>query len=150
MRRLHDNTLKITGRLKIRVFDPVTGETKQELETENLVVDAGLDHIADQFGSQSQAVMSHMAIGQGAVAPAANDTTLGSELGRVALSSRTTAANTTSFSATFPAGTGTGSVTEAGIFNAASAGTMLNRSTFGVVTKGANDAMTINWDVTIN
>jgi hypothetical protein len=52
--------------------------------------------------------------------------------------------------ATFSAGTGTGAVVEAGIFNAASAGTMLCRTVFAVVNKGVDDAMTITWQITVS
>ena len=51
---------------------------------------------------------------------------------------------------TFAAGTGTGAITEAGIFNASSGGTMLCRTVFSVVNKGASDAMTITWTVTVS
>ena len=51
---------------------------------------------------------------------------------------------------TFPAGTGTGAVTEAGILNASSGGTLLCRTEFNVVNKGASDAMTITWTVTVS
>jgi hypothetical protein len=52
--------------------------------------------------------------------------------------------------ASFPAGTGTGAVTEAGIFNASSGGTMLCRTVFSVVNKGADDAMSITWTITVS
>lgn len=45
--------------------------------------------------------------------------------------------------ATFAAGTGTGALTEAGIFNASSAGTMLNRVVFATVNKGASDTLIV-------
>jgi hypothetical protein len=56
----------------------------------------------------------------------------------------------TTYVASFPAGTGTGAVTEAGIFNASSAGTMLCRTVFGVVNKGVDDAMSITWAITVS
>ena len=43
------------------------------------------------------------------------------------------------------AGTGTGAVTEAGILNASSSGTLLCRTEFSVVNKGSADSMTITW-----
>jgi hypothetical protein len=52
--------------------------------------------------------------------------------------------------ATFPAGTGTGAVTEAGLFNASSAGTLLCRTVFSVINKGAADTLGITWTVTVN
>jgi hypothetical protein len=94
--------------------------------------------------------MSHMAIGTGAVAPALANTALGTEVGRVALSSTNVAANVVTYAATFPAGTGTGAITEAGNFNAAGAGTMLNRVTFSVINKAAGDSLAVTWTVTIN
>ena len=45
---------------------------------------------------------------------------------------------------------GTGAITEAGIFNASSSGTMLCRTVFSVVNKGASDSMTITWTVTVS
>lgn len=91
-----------------------------------------------------------MAVGASSTAPAAGDTALGSELARVALGSGTASTNIVTYTATFPAGTGTGAIVEAGILNAASAGTLLCRTTFAVVNKGANDAMSVTWTVTIS
>ena len=48
------------------------------------------------------------------------------------------------------AGTGTGAVTEAAILNASSGGTMLCRTVFSVVNKGASDSMTVTWTVTVS
>ena len=45
---------------------------------------------------------------------------------------------------------GTGAVTEAGIFNASSGGTMLCRTVFAVVNKGADDGMSITWQITVS
>jgi hypothetical protein len=94
--------------------------------------------------------MTNMAVGAGATAAAAGDTALGSELGRVTLASSTSSANVVTYTATFPAGTGTGAITEAGIFNAASSGTLLCRTVFSVVNKGASDAMSITWTITVS
>ena len=44
----------------------------------------------------------------------------------------------------------TGAITEAGIFNALTAGTMLCRTTFPVVNKAAGDSIVITWVVTIS
>jgi hypothetical protein len=93
--------------------------------------------------------MSHMAIGTGTTAPAGGDTTLESEAGRVALNSNVRTANAIAYVATFPAGTGTGAITEAGILNAASAGILLCRTTFAVINKGAADTLGITWTVSV-
>lgn len=127
-----------------------TGAIKSEFTTKNLVVTSGKNFLASRAAGTAQAVMSHMAIGSGTVAPVAANTTLGTELGRVGLTSSNVTNNTIQYVATFGAGVGTGAVTEAGIFNAASAGTMLNRTTFPVINKGASDALTITWNLTLN
>ena len=49
---------------------------------------------------------------------------------------------------TFPAGTGTAALTEAAVLNASSGGTMLCRTVFLTVNKGANDSMSVSWSVT--
>ena len=141
--------LKATGKLDIILKDS-DGNIKQELHVPNLVVTVGKTFIASRMVGTSSPVMNHMAIGTNATAPVSANTTLGTEVARVALSSATATANTVSYSATFPAGTGSGAITEAGIFNAASSGTLLCRTTFAVVNKSAPDALTINWNVTIN
>ena len=45
---------------------------------------------------------------------------------------------------------GTGAVTEAGIFNAGSGGTMLCRTTFPAVNKASGDSIAITWVVTVS
>ena len=135
--------LKLTGKLSIAINDEVVQEVP------NLVVTAGKNYVADRIKNNST-VMSHMAIGTGSTAAAAGDTALGSQQARTALTSTTVTDNEIVYVDTFPAGTGTGAITEAGIFNASSGGTMLCRTVFSVVNKGANDAMTITWTVTVS
>lgn len=135
--------LKLTGKLSIAINDEVVQEVP------NLVVTAGKNYVADRIKNNST-VMSHMAIGTGTAAAAAGNTALGSESARTALTSTTVTDNEIVYVDTFAAGTGTGAITEAGIFNASSGGTMLCRTVFSVVNKGASDAMTITWTVTVS
>jgi hypothetical protein len=53
------------------------------------------------------------------------------------------------YASTFAAGTGTGALVEAGIFNAASAGTMLCKTSFDVVNKQTADTIAITWTINI-
>lgn len=150
-----NETLKITGDVQITVFDQATGEVKDSREIKNLVVSSGKTFIAAAIlktTTDSPAAMTHMELGTGTTLANVADTTLQSAIAgsRVALSSATSAANVTTYVASFPAGTGTGAVTEAGIFNASTAGTMLCRTVFSVVNKGVNDAMTITWAITVS
>jgi hypothetical protein len=140
--------LSATGKLSIVVNDNA-GNLKQELNVTNLVVDAGLDYIASRMKDATETAMTHMAIGSGTTDPAPADTALQTQLGRVSLTSTTVTGNSVAYEASFPAGTGTGAVTEAGIFNASSGGTMLCRTEFAVINKAAGDSMTITWTVTV-
>ena len=140
------------GRVHIQVFD-AEGNLKEEQTVKNLVVTTGLNHIADRLGASSPATrMSHMEVGTGTTAPAAGDTALETAIAssRVSLTSQTVSTNTVEYVGDFPAGTGTGAVTEAGVFNASSAGTMLCRTTFSVVNKGAADTLKITWTLTVS
>lgn len=136
--------LKLTGKLQIFRNDAL------EREVDNLVVTAGKGFVASRMGGTGAAVMSHMAIGTGAAAAAAGDTTLQTENARVALASANVAANEITYTATFPAGTGTGTITEAGVLNAGSGGTLLCRTVFSSIAKGASDSVTIVWTVTVS
>lgn len=56
----------------------------------------------------------------------------------------------TTYTATFGAGIAFGAWTEAGLFTAASAGIMLSRTVFPVITKGPLDSITVTWTLTIS
>jgi|TARA_B100001094_G_scaffold327640_1_gene386305 hypothetical protein len=136
--------LKLTGKLTIALNDEIVQEVP------NLVVTAGKGYVASRMKDASATAMSHMAIGSGDTAAAAGQTALGTELARTALTSTTVSGADIVYVDTFAAGTGTGAVKEAAILNASSGGTMLCRTVFSVVNKGANDAMTITWTVTVS
>ena len=139
--------LKLKGKLTISLNDDVVQEV------DNLVVTAGKEFVASSIlktTSNSPAAMTHMAIGSGTNNPAAGDTALQTELGRVSLASSSASGAVVTYTATFGAGPGTGAVTEAGILNASSSGTLLCRTEFNVVNKGSADSMTITWTVTVS
>lgn len=145
--------VKATGSVKLVLSDAL-GNIKDIKEDHNLVVSTGKAFIAARMGSAASSVMSHMAIGTSSTAESAAQTALITQAGIVALTSTTlittTVANDTiQYVASFPAGTGTGAITEAGLFNASSAGVMLARTVFSVINKGASDVLTITWKVTI-
>lgn len=143
----HD-ALKVTGDVAITLYNK-DGSVKDQREIKNLVVTVGKEFIAARMvGTPDE--MSHMAIGSGTTAAAGANTALGSELGRVALASDSASGVVVTYTASFPPGTGTGAVTEAGVFNAGTAGTMLCRTVFAVVNKGADDAMSITWQITVS
>lgn len=143
-----NENFKVIGDVEIIVTAP-DGSVKDHREIKNLVVSGGKYWIASRMVNASDSVMTHMAIGTGSVAPTAGNTALESEAARVALASTTRSSNQVTYNTVFAAGTGTGAITEAGIFNASALGTMLCRTVFSVVNKDTLDSLTINWTVTI-
>lgn len=140
--------IKVTGQLGITLTD-ADGNIKEQHLHKNLVVTVGKAWIAARMkATGAPTEMTHMAVGTGSTAAADANTALGTESARVSLSSAVSGAVVT-YTASFPAGTGTAALTEAGIFNASSAGTMLCRTVFPVVNKGASDSMAITWTVTV-
>ena len=139
---IHDD-LKLTGALTIALNDVIVQET------ENLVVTAGKNWVADRM-NDANAVMSHMAVGTGTTEALAAQTALITENDRNALTSTTVTDNAIAYVATWAAGDATAAITEAGIFDASTGGDMLARTKFDVVNKGSADSMTITWTITVS
>jgi hypothetical protein len=142
-------TVNVTGRLKISRLNE-SGDELEVREVKNLIVAVGKNVITSRLVGNTTAIPSHMAVGSSNTAATISQTALGTEIGRVVLDSSTRTNNTIAYVATFPAGTGTGSLTEAAIFNAGSTGDMLCRTNFNEVNKGAADVIVITWNVTIS
>lgn len=146
---MNQEVLKASGALRV-VVTGKDGKVKEEHEFKNLVVTVGKNFVASRMVGTASSVMSHMAIGSDNTPAAVGQTTLGSELGRVSLAGATATDNVVTYTATFPAGTGTGAITEAGILNNSSGGTLMCRTTFPVVNKAAGDSIAITWVVTVS
>jgi len=148
---MFNDAIKMTGNLKLVLTDE-NGNIKQEEEVKNLVVTAGKGFIASRMKDATATAMTHMEVGTGTTAAAVGDTTLQTVVAssRTLLTSTTVTTNSVAYVCSFGAGVGTGALTEAGLFNAASAGTMLCRTVFSVINKGAADTLGITWTVTVN
>ena len=141
----------MTGQLYINHFRD--GKLIDTRFIPNLVVTTGKNFIASRMLGTTSSVMSHMGVGTGGTSPVVGDTTLQTPIGgsRVVFSTTPSASGATlTYTAEFAPGVGTGAITEAGIFNASSAGTMLCRTTFAVVNKAAGDTINISWAVSIS
>lgn len=160
--------LKLSGRLNIVVTDQ-TGQVKQEQQVDNLVVESGLRWITESMAktTNTPAAMTHMGIGDSTTSATDGDSDLlgtnklrkGFTTATVANSSPAAGRGNIVYVCQFGtadrlpnhvANSNNSSITEAGIFNAASGGTMLCRTTFPVVNKGDNDTMTITWTITLD
>ena len=145
-----NENLKLSGQLNIVLRDK-DGNIKEERIEKNLVVSAGLTFIASRMKDATATAMTHMGLGSGTSNAVAGQTDLVSLLGsREVLDSTTASSNTIVYVSSFEAGDATGAVTEAGIFNAASSGTMLCRVKFNVVNKAADDTMAVTWTITLS
>lgn len=138
-----NDLLSMRGDVVIKLNDEVV------LEKKNLIVTAGKAFLANAIINSSASPFTNMAVGTGTTAAAVGDTALGSELARSAFTSSSVASNVVSLSTTYAAGTGIGALTEAGIFNAGSGGTMLSRVVFSAINKGSADSLTISWTITV-
>ena len=120
---------------------------------DNIIVGGGFDFVADAIGNGSvrPGVMGWIAVGTGSTAAASTQTALVTELKRNAATyAHTTGTKVFTFTANFLAGDATGAITEAGVFNAASAGTMFDRVVFPVVNKGSDDSLTAVFTFTMS
>lgn len=144
-----DDGVRLRGHIHAVLRDPL-GDVKQIEEVDNLITTVGRNAIVERLDSSpSTGVPTHMAIGTGATAAAAGDTTLQTELDRNALTSNTSSANVLTMVGDWAAGDGTGAITEAGVLNAASTGTLYARAVFSVINKAAGDTLQITWTFTL-
>lgn len=143
--------LNCTGKLKVEIFDS-EGNLKNTKEYKNLVVQTGKNYAAIKFAGKTVESISHMALGSGTAIPANTDTTLGNELGRSAITSISVNANTVKMIASFAEGVATGEIREAGLFNNANPknGIMISHAQIDIITKNADDTITITWEITLN
>ena len=121
----------------------------KEARTANTVTTAGKAGVADQLlASPTLSKPTHMAIGTGS--PGA--TLLGAEIDRNALTSKTRSGAVVTCVADWAAGDGTGAISEAGIFDIATANTvnMYCSASFGVINKAAGDTLQITWTITVS
>jgi len=145
------NLISIEGKSNIIVLDE-KGNLKQLVESENLVVTNGLNHVIDMLGSSPGSYMLAMAIGTGTTAPTSGNTALQNEISRKSATIAESGKNIRYTGVWSPADLSSVSITEAGIFNHASSGqgVMFARQTPSAINLGTNDNVTMNWDFTFN
>ena len=139
-----EETLRIRGHVAFRLEHE--DGTVEEWELDNTVTTAGKNGLADQIlASPTLGKPTHMAIGTGTPGASA----LGTELDRNALDNKTRSGAVITFTATWAAGDGTGTLTEAGIFDAAAAGNMWCSTSFAAKPKAAGDTLSATWTFTV-
>jgi len=127
-------------------------ETICEREGYNTICTTGLHAFVGELASAAISATRNpfyfIGIGSDSTAETAGDTALGGELSR---HTGTVTAFTAVYQvkATFASGSGTGNVYEFGLFDANTAGNMLSRDTEALITKGANDTLTVTAQITL-
>ncbi len=143
------DTITLIGEVTAEVFAD-DGALKMREVTRNLVLTVGKNMIADRLlASPTLAVPTHMGVGTSGTAAAAGDTTITGET-RVALTSKTRSTNVVTFVGDWAAGSATGTLQEAGLWDNSSGGNLVGRATYTSIVKGASDTLKITWTWTIS
>lgn len=150
---------KLNGWIKIDHFD-TEGNLIETVETPNALTNTGFTEVAGLFCSDqsgSYTAFDYIAVGTGTTAATATNTQLGTEetqngLTRAASTGTLVQVNVANDTAQLVKSftvTGNVAVTESGVFNASSAGTMLCRQTFSAINVANGDTLQITWKVTV-
>jgi hypothetical protein len=142
----------LCGKMGAILYGP-DGSIKARREVYNTVTTLAHKMAADQLLDAPAVVTpGWMELGTGTGQTAASSILAAYIAGsRTALDSKTRGANAIiTMICTFPAATGTGPVTEAGVFNVVTQNTtdLLLYSSFAVINKGAGDALVVTWTLT--
>ena len=139
--------IKIRGIITLELIGP-DGLVRDVRRVENIVTNVGRAHIIDRLQAAGAAVCDSIAIGTTNTAAAAADPTLVAENARAQGTLSQPDAYTDRCVYTFAAGTGTGTIVEAGRLNAASNGTLMGRQVFTGIVKTASDSLQVTYDFT--
>lgn len=147
-KRLLDS-IGLKGVLTIEVRDAATGALLRTETVSNLTVLAGRNLLRDFLAGDAVTGLTHFAVGLGTTAADAADTTLETEEFRDVTTQFVDDAGKLTVKFYLPSGAANGhTLTEAGIFTAAVAGTMYNRAVHAGIAKTVNIALIYSWDLT--
>ena len=146
--------LPLKGEVIIEHFR--AGELLEAKHIKNLVVSAGKAGVASRInGAGAEAAFTYLAIGTGTAAADAGDLTLGAEIttaggqrgAATCTRVNTTVTNDTAQDLLLYNFTGSFAVTETGMLNANSAGTLLARQVFAAINVVSGDSLQITWKI---
>lgn len=148
--------LRKKGILSAGVTLSIFGHFAEKMVISNLITTAGVSGIAARInGSGSPAAYTYIALGLGTTAAADANTQLESEIttsggaraaASVSLVTTDTAGDTAQLQNTFNFTTGgTFAITESGVLNSASTGTLLARQVFSAINVASGDSLQVTW-----
>jgi len=140
--------VRLRSKVEIELYDKEQNLITRREEEGKLIVDTGFRWMQKQLGEHVTTSMYYSAIGTDNTAPAAGQTALGAETARG--SGVFTSISTTEFQNEKSFTSLSATIVEAGLFNAASGGAMLDRVTFGAITLASSDELVIRWRITLS
>lgn len=146
------------GSYEIKVID-ANGNVKTHFEVPNMITNVGISGVADLIGGVNGiSDFEYIAIGSGTTGETQSDTTLEYEITSPSSAARQQASkslvttsvdyDTLQLQATFSFDSDM-KITEAGVFNASSGGTMLSRKTFNEVNVSNGDSLQITYKIQV-
>lgn len=150
----HNKLGRFLFKLGLDLRGPLFGFYNSEMQISNLITTVGKAAIADLLGDVNTiAAFDYIAVGTGTTAAAVGDTTLETEItdsgmaraqGANSLVTTDTTNDTLQCTKTFTV-TGSKAVTESGVLNAASSGTLLAHQVFAAINVSNGDTLAITW-----
>jgi len=142
---------RATGTVRKQLFDE-NGVCIYEHTDSNLVVTSGKVAEAAWLAASSQSgpFMSYVGLGTGSTSPTVGDTVLQTPLPTYVQGTLSSVSNVWQNVTTFGPGVDTGAITEAGLFQTSSGGTMWARNVFSVINKGAGNSLVVTWQITLS
>jgi hypothetical protein len=130
----------------VETFDVRTGEKLSESRHSNMAVDSGLNLLRDFLYGDGPTHITHGAVGTDTAATVAGDTALTTEVFRDVIAARVKGTQSLTLQFVLGSTHANGStLTEAGLFNASSGGTMYARVVTSAVNKTALVSVLYTW-----
>lgn len=146
-------TTGLYGQFQATVRGP-GGEVKTSVCGSNVVCTNGKEFLASFLQSAAAAASTftcrYLAVGTDGTAEAASNTALGTEVARHTATVSYVSNQIYQLTATFTTGVAAGDIAEYGVLSSNTAGTLLSRDTETTIPVGANDTLTVVWQLTIN
>lgn len=156
MQRVYEeegSIIRLKGRYIANLYGP-NGELKQQVIGNNVVTTNGKEFLAAFLNSAAAAATTftarYIAVGTDTTGEAASNTAMGSELSRHTGTVSYISNQIFQVKATFATGSGTGAITEYGLFNTNTGGTLISRDVEALINKGANDTLTVTYQLTLS